>query len=167
MIDVWLAGSAADFAQARVLIEEMGAWDAAEVRSRGLDSAGIVDLYYSDSTERLRAKFTQPGSAFYLCGQAGAAAGCVGFTGVGDGVCELQKLFVRPGLRGFGAGRALMREALAGMARDGYRRARLETVTFMTEALALYRASGFSDCPPFHEPPEGLLPITVFMERGL
>ena len=57
--------------------------------------------------------------------------------------------------------RIIMEEAQ----RAGYARLRLETVTFMTAAIQLYRAFGFTYCTPFHEVPASLRAITIFMER--
>ena len=61
----------------------------------------------------------------------------------------------------------MLRAVVAGMAEHGYRRARLETVTVMVAAVALYRASGFEACSPFRRVPIGLEAITIFMERPL
>lgn len=46
---------------------------------------------------------------------------------------------------------------------QGFAEVRLETVSFMTDAIRLYRAFGFAACPAYCESPASLKPITVFM----
>jgi hypothetical protein len=49
----------------------------------------------------------------------------------------------------------------------GYGVMRLETVTFMEGALALYPTLGFRICEPYSVIPECFREITVFMELDL
>jgi putative acetyltransferase len=48
-----------------------------------------------------------------------------------------------PGLRGLGAGRALIAHSLDAARANGFRRCYLETLTGMDQAQALYLANGF------------------------
>ena len=49
----------------------------------------------------------------------------------------------------------------------GYRRIRLETVTFMSNAMRIYERTGLLRRTPYYEIPDVFLPIPVFMERDL
>ncbi|WP_343228709.1 GNAT family N-acetyltransferase [Silanimonas sp.] len=60
-----------------------------------------------------------------------------------DGVCELRKMYFKPGLRGLGAGTALIARCLHAARRLGYRQCYLETLTGMDAAQALYERAGF------------------------
>ncbi|MCF8480593.1 MAG: GNAT family N-acetyltransferase [Rhodospirillum sp.] len=62
---------------------------------------------------------------------------------------EVKRLWVAPEARGMGLGQVLL-EALEDRARAlGLDEIKLETGISQPEALALYRAHGYGDCPPF------------------
>jgi ribosomal protein S18 acetylase RimI-like enzyme len=49
----------------------------------------------------------------------------------------------------------------------GYGRMRLETVTFMKDAIELYARFGFRHCPPYYAALESFRDLSVFMELEL
>jgi ribosomal protein S18 acetylase RimI-like enzyme len=129
--------------------------------------AELLEFNYGQTVETLMEKFSQRGAAFFLARMDKAAAGCAGYSKSDDGVAELQKMYVRAEARGKGVAKGLMTACLDGMLADGYAAVRLETVTFMTDAIALYEAFGFTRSTPFRAVPPSLQPITIFMERKL
>ncbi|WP_236686481.1 MarR family winged helix-turn-helix transcriptional regulator [Chromobacterium subtsugae] len=70
--------------------------------------------------------------------------GIAPLAGGAQGVCELQKMYFDPALRGRGLGRRLLRLLLAKARALGYRQCYLETTAALAEATALYRAEGFA-----------------------
>ena len=62
---------------------------------------------------------------------------------------ELKRMYVRPAAQGIGVGRALLARLLQEARAEGYATVRLESLPFMTTALALYRATGFVETGPF------------------
>ena len=85
---------------------------------------------------------------FFVAAVGGLPAGCGAFRrmtyGDDDCVGELKRMFVRPGHRGKGIGRALL-DRLESEARAlGMTRIVLETGTRQPEAIALYEGVGFT-----------------------
>lgn len=89
------------------------------------------------------------------CGRL--AVGCAALRKTGEGVCEMRRLYVRPGFRGQGVGH-LLADAVLGAAREiGYERMRLDTVASMEDAVSLYHTLGFRDVPGTSEQPHQIL----------
>lgn len=82
-----------------------------------------------------------------LVDRVGDVQGCYGLFPLGDGVCELRKMYFRPPIRGHGWGRAVLRRAIARAGQLGFREMRLETASVLKEAIALYEAFGFKPDP--------------------
>jgi ribosomal protein S18 acetylase RimI-like enzyme len=113
----------------------------------------------------LPGRYSLPGGRLWLVTAEGGLAGCVAMRKIDEGVCEMKRLYVRPGFRGRGIGR-LMTTRLIGEARSiGYEKMRLDTLPLqMSEAVKLYRAIGFREIEPYYDNPvEGAL----FMELSL
>ncbi len=90
--------------------------------------------------------YAAPRHAYFVAERDGEVLGGAGIApldGGPDDVCELRKMYMRPALRGCGAGAALMRHCLDAARAAGFRRIYLETLTGMDRAQALYERSGF------------------------
>jgi putative acetyltransferase len=95
----------------------------------------------------------------------GEALGSIAYRLIAPGHAEMKRLFVRDSARGLGLGRRLL-EALEDTARrHGIDRISLETGVKQPEAIGLYRACGYQDCPPFAAYQYD--PLSLFMTRHL
>lgn len=145
-------------------------------RPRGTAGAPLISRATGDDAETLRALFREyfawlgpegwftdleaevaalPGGydAVLLAREAGEVVGCVALRSLGDGACEMKRLYVRPEGRGSGAGRALAEAIVAEARGRGYRRMRLDTLPTMGGAQALYRSLGFVETERYNENP--------------
>jgi DNA-binding MarR family transcriptional regulator/ribosomal protein S18 acetylase RimI-like enzyme len=95
------------------------------------------------------AAYRPPVGTFLVAASDGLPVACVSLKTVSAGVGEVKRLWVDPAARGMGLARRMM-QAVEDAARDfGMASLRLDTNENLPEAIALYRKSGWADCPPF------------------
>ena len=111
-------------------------------------------------------KYAGPaGGALLLAKVDGAPAGAVALRRLEAGICEMKRLYVRPGFKGQALGRRLAEALVAAARAGGYRKMRLDTVADqMQAAVQLYRSMGFVDIPAYYPSP---IPGTAYMELDL
>ncbi|ESR25988.1 bifunctional helix-turn-helix transcriptional regulator/GNAT family N-acetyltransferase [Lutibaculum baratangense] len=99
------------------------------------------------------ADMRRPRGAFLIATSDGIPIGCVGLKGTGGTAAEIKRLWVSPAARGLRLGRRLM-EAAEAAARDlAVEVLRLDSNSALVEALALYRATGWSEIERFNDDP--------------
>jgi ribosomal protein S18 acetylase RimI-like enzyme len=79
--------------------------------------------------------------------------GCGAWRRLGDGTAEIRHLWVDGPARGLGLGRRLLREVEEHAHAHAVTTLRLGTHTTLTEAIALYRAAGYREIPPYDPSP--------------
>ena len=149
------ANSDEDIRDARTLFEEYAA---------GL---GISLCFQNFDRElaNLPGDYAPPSGRLLLAKEDAELVGCIALRKLGPEVCEMKRLFVRPAYRAHGLGRVLVESIIDEARKLGYTRMRLDTLPGrMDKAIALYRAIGFHEIPPYYENPvEG----ATFMELDL
>ncbi len=167
-VEIVEPGSAQQFAHAADLMRGFIQW----CRARYAERAWAVETYFQPaSVEKelaaLDLAYAAPGGALLLALVDGVPAGCVALRTLGDGVCEMKRLFIREPFQGLGIGRRLCEALIALAGQRGFRAMRLETGDKHLEAHALYRSLGFAEIAPYYDAPAELRPYLTFMERPL
>lgn len=130
-------------------------------RTMGLD-LGFQGL--EEELASLPGKYAEPKGALLVAESDGEICGCVALRDLGDGICEMKRLYVEEGRKGLGVGRGLVEAVLAAAKGKGYRKMRLDSLERMQAAVGLYHAFGFRETRPYvYNPIEGAL----FMEKDL
>ena len=125
-----------------------------------------LEQYYAELRDRFDAGFdpatsslpeagemAPPTGLFLIARLRGAPVGCGGLILQGADPAEIKRMWVAPDVRGLGLGRRLLSE-LERLARDsGATAARLDTNRNLTEAISMYRSSGYVEIPDFNGEP--------------
>ena len=163
------ASTAKDFDDFAVLITEYFDW----LRARYIaDAPWLIDAVGShqgieDELRTLSDVYSPPRGRALLAVREGQVLAGGAFKDLGEGVCEMKRVYVPDRHQGRGTGRRLCQALIATATADGYELMRLDTAWQNTEALALYASLGFTHCPPYREYPPELMPHLRFMERAL
>jgi putative acetyltransferase len=115
-----------------------------------------VDLCFQDFENelvQLPGAYSPPGGALLLAVDKSTTLGCVALRQVGEGVCEMKRLYVRPQGRGRRVGRALAEEVINEAVKLGYTTMRLDTLDWLVEAIHLYESLGFKRIPAYYKNP--------------
>ena len=101
--------------------------------------------------DNIETAYFKRGGVFYILQEQDAAAiGCYGLYPLGQGVCELRKMYLVHASRGKGLGRFMLEDALAEARRMEFRTVVLETASVLKEAIGLYESYGFGQYEPEH-----------------
>lgn len=109
---------------------------------------------FDEELKNLPGAYAPPSGRLLLAQCGDHAGGCIALRRIEAGICEMKRLYVRPGDRGLGLGRMLVELLIAEARVIGYQRIRLDTVgSAMQDAIALYRRVGFKEIAPYSKIP--------------
>jgi putative acetyltransferase len=111
-----------------------------------------VDLCFQGfaaELDGLPGAYARPSGRLLLAREDRGPVGCVALRRLDGARCELKRLFVRPGSRGLGLGRALTARIIAEARAIGYAEVVLDTLPSMAAAQQLYGELGFREIAPY------------------
>jgi ribosomal protein S18 acetylase RimI-like enzyme len=153
-LEIRSASSTEDLAAARALFEEY----------QGSLGVSLCFQNFDAELASLPGAYAPPEGRLLLAFAGAEPAGCVALRKIGEEICEMKRLWVKPDFRGTGLGRRLAETLMTEARAIGYRAIRLDTLPSMKRAQALYASLGFRDIPPYNDHP---LEGTRFMEAAL
>jgi DNA-binding MarR family transcriptional regulator/GNAT superfamily N-acetyltransferase len=141
-----------------------GLVEIADADPAGPDGRHCLEAYFAELGRRFDAGFDlthshgdadddlhPPQDVFVVARLRGEPVGCGGLKLRPRNPAELRRMWVSDAVRGLGIGRRLLGELEARAEAAGARSVRLETNRSLTEAIALYRASGYDEIPAFND----------------
>jgi putative acetyltransferase len=112
-----------------------------------------VDLCFQNFEKELQTLhqvYSPPQGCIILAKQNEVTVGCVALKPIGEGVCEMKRLYVRPEARGKGLGKQLVEELISFAQKSAiYRTMKLDTLSKLKEAISLYHSFGFVETTPY------------------
>lgn len=115
-----------------------------------------VDLSFQNFDRELAefpSGYLPPDGALILAFHDARLAGSVAMRRLDSRICEMKRLYLRPGFRGLGVGRELAAAVIDTARSAGYLSMRLDTLPGMHDAQRLYRALGFREIDAYYESP--------------
>ncbi len=126
-----------------------------------------VDLCFQKFEEEraaLPGRYAPPTGVLLVVMEREVIAGCGALRDLGDGICEIKRMYVRPDYRRRGIGRMILDELIKRGRALGYAAARLDTLARLEAALTLYESHGFERIEPYNFNPEADI---VYLEMRL
>jgi len=126
-----------------------------------------LDLCFQNFDKELAnplGKYTPPRGIVLLAYWDGELCACGAMQDLGDNVCELKRIYVKPDFRRKGIARAISKYLLQRAKEIGYTTAKLDTLKRLEGAVPLYQSLGFKETTPYNYNPEDDI---VYMELPL
>jgi len=109
---------------------------------------------FQQELDSLPGLYAPPGGELLLAKRGDHVLGCIALKPLAPPrIAEFKRLYVRPQARGLGVGKALVAAAIAAAETLGYGEVKLDTLSHLKEAIALYKGYGFAPIPLYGNHP--------------
>lgn len=125
------------------------------------------ELQFQDFSEELTSlekMYGAPNGAAFLLMSDDKPVGCIAVRRLEGSIAEVKRMFIEKPWRGKGFGNRLLEKALEAAKKLGYKKVRLDTLSYMLPAINSYKRFGFYEIPAYRHNP---FDNAVFMEREL
>lgn len=111
-----------------------------------------VDLCFQDfenELQTLHQVYFPPSGCIILAKEENQTLACIALKPIGEGICEMKRLYVRPQARGKAIGKQLVEELIEFAKKAGYKTMKLDTISSLKAAINLYQSKGFVKTEPY------------------
>lgn len=154
MLEIKKCSTASDYGCARQVTDDYLAWLELDLSFQGIDR----------ELAEFSSMYGPPDGLFLLAMSGGEPAGGVGLRSLGEGVCEMKRLFVYDRFKGRKVGWSLCIRLIEEARQLGYEKMRLDTLARMESAIGLYMSLGFREIAAYRFNPD---PTVRYMELSL
>ena len=168
MLSISQATTVEELDGVRRLMREFVTWH----QTRHAQYRDLIDKYFDPmvfETElaNLPGHYAPPRGRLLIAKDGPRVIGCVALHDLGDGICEMKRMFVTSAYLGQGNGQALGAHIIKEARHIGYRLMRLDTGPLQNEAQMLYEQLGFRKTEPYDPLDKDMQSWPVFMELDL
>ena len=140
-----------------------------EVREIFVEYANFlqVDLCFQNfekELQNLHQVYFPPLGCIILAKDEKKVVGCIALKPIGEDICEMKRLYVKPAARGKALGKQLVEELIHFAKEAGYKTMKLDTITSLKDAIKLYRSKGFIETDAYVYNP---LPEVLYLQLSL
>ncbi len=140
-----------------------------EVREIFIEYANFlqVDLCFQNFEKELQTLhqvYFPPLGCIILAKDEKKVVGCIALKPIGEDICEMKRLYVKPAARGKALGKQLVEELIHFAKEAGYKTMKLDTITSLKDAIKLYRSKGFIETDAYVYNP---LPEVLYLQLSL
>jgi len=141
-------------------------------RDRYRQEIELVESYFDpvafeSELASLPGEYAPPTGRLLLASEGDHPVGCVALHDLGDGICEMKRMFVFSEYHGRGVGQLHAKTVIEEAKQAGYKVMRLDTGARQTEAQGLYGKLRFKQIDAYYDLPDRLRGSMVFMELDL
>ncbi len=133
-----------DFEIAKSLTQDYFKWLGMDLRFQDIDKEFKV----------FKKMYSAPIGSFIYLKNGDEIVGGVGVRMLEAGICEMKRLYIYNNHQGMGYGKLLCNEIISISKSLGYSKMRLDTVSKLESAIALYEKMGFRYIPKYYENPD-------------
>ena len=149
IVTIEKASSNTDLAEIEILMREYLSWAAEETEKHFSEHLDVGELI-EHSKQDMHLFLSKSGRLLIVRVDENIAG--IGFLkGIKDGVCEIKRMYVRPGNRGLGLGRKILQALIVDAKEIGYTRVLLDSEKYMHAAHDLYHSCGFRETIAYSE----------------
>lgn len=102
--------------------------------------------YEDEETPRMFESYQKDNEVYYVIeinGEVLGGGGIKQLRGFDDSICELQKMYFSPEIRGKGVGKKLIEKCINSAKKFGYKKCYLESAPQLKAAIHIYKSFGF------------------------